>query len=521
MKYFLPFILVLLFACDPVPKSIVKVYSAPGEEPKSADFVMEVNDQPVFVYQARVSKYPINQIWPGYQRPINQTEIASFAYFDFQGVVTVRITSSKEIKTLDIRPKEFGIKPVIKGNTIEFKLLKPLQFVVEVNGYHQALHVFANPAETVQVDKTDPKVHYFGPGVHEAGMIDVKSGESVYIDGGAVVFGYISSENARDIKIGGRGILDASKIERGKAPAMISLKKVTNASVNGIILRDSHFWAIIPVNCDSVAFNNLKLIGHWRYNSDGLDIVSCKNIQFKNSFIRTFDDNIVIRGTKRAYVEPYKIIENITVDSCVLWNDWGRAIEIGASIVVDTIRNVRFTNCQIPHFTAVAMDIQNCDRGYIKDIHFENIAIEGLISDSLMIATDPIVPRAWGKIAVLGIYSTFYSEDTVRGNIDHIYFNNIRYNRSDTKQVAMIDIDSVRIDKNISFKDYDKFIRDNIYFGDIGYNTKNDATFYLSGYDDTHKIENVYIKDYFIDGKKVTDLGTVGKNKFVQGIFIE
>jgi hypothetical protein len=85
----------------------------------------------------------------------------------------------------------------------------------------------------------------------------------------------------------------------------------------------------------------------------------------------------------------------------------------------------------------------------------------------------------------------------------------------------MIDNDSVRIDKNISFKDYNKFIRDNIYFGDIEYNTKNDATFYLSGYDDNHKVENVYIKDYFIDSKKVVDLGTVGKNKYVQGIFIE
>lgn len=515
--FFILILTIILIGCKPG----VIVYPAPEGEPKSADFEMLVNDQPVFVYQARVSKYPINQIWPGYQRPIDQTEIASFAYFDFSGEVTLQIKSAKEIKSLEIRPKVFGIKPVVKGNTIEFKLSKPLQFAVEVNGFHHALHVFANPIDPAKMDMNDPKMHYFGPGVHEAGKIDVKTGETVYIDGGAVVYGYISGENARDIKIAGRGILDASKIERGEAPAMIWLKQVTNATVSGIILRDSHFWAIIPTNCDSVTFNNLKLIGHWRYNSDGLDIVSCKNIVFKNTFIRTFDDNIVIRGTNRAYVEPYKIIENITVDSCVLWNDWGRAIEIGASIVADTIRNVRFTNCQIPHFTAVALDIQNCDRGYIKDIHFQNIAIEGLISDSLMIATDPIIPRAWGKIAVLGIYSTFYSEDTVRGNIDNVYFNNIRYYKSNPEQVTISGNDSVKIDKNITFKDYDKFIRDNIYFGDIEFNTKNDASFYLSGYDDNHKVENVHIKDYFIDGKKVTDLATVGKNEFVKGVFIE
>lgn len=520
MRYFTLFVfctLIALYGCS----SKVIVYPAPEQEPKSGDFQMAVNGKPVDIYQSRVSKYPINQIWPGYQRPINQTEMASFAYFDFEGEVTIRITSSKEIRTVDIRPKEYGIIPVVKGKNIEFKLTKPVQFVVEVNGYHHALHVFANPVEEYTIDKKDPKVHYFGPGIHEAGRIDVKSGETVFIDGGAIVYGTINSVNTRDIKIIGRGILDASKIERDESSSMIFLKQVTNSTVSGIILRDSHFWAIIPTNCDKVVFDNLKLIGFWRYNSDGLDIVNCKNIQLRNSFIRTFDDNIVIRGTKPAYVEPYKIIENITIDNCVLWNDWGRAIEIGASIVADTIKNITFSNCLIPHFTAVALDIQNCDRGIIKDIRFENISMDGLISDSLMIGAAPIVPRAWGKIAVLGIYSTFYSEDSVRGMINNIYFNNIRYNCPIKKDPGVLVNDSLLIDRKVSFREYDKFIRDNIYFGDIEFNTKNDATFYFSGFDDNHKVENIHLKDYFIDGKKVTDLNTVGINKFVKGIFIE
>lgn len=520
MKNHLIYILLLTITLTGC-KSGVIVYPAPEGEPESTDFEMSVNNQPVFVYQARVSKYPINQIWPGYQRPKNQTEIASFAYFDFSEEVSVRITSSTEINSLEIRPKEFGIEPTVRGKTIEFKLRKPMQFVVEVNGYHKALHVFANPPETEKVDKSDPKVHYFGPGIHEAGKIDVKTGETVYIDGGAVVYGYISSENARDIKIAGRGILDASKIERGDAPAMVWMKQVTNATVSGIILRDSHFWAIIPTNCDSITFNNLKLIGHWRYNSDGLDIVSCKNIVFKNTFIRTFDDNIVIRGTKRAYVEPYKTIENILVDSCVLWNDWGRAIEIGASIVADTIRNVTFSNCQIPRFTAVALDIQNCDRGHIRDIHFNSITIEEPITDSLTIGTTPIVPNAWGKIAVFGIYSTFYSEDTVRGTISDIYFDRIRFNKSANLVKPLAEGETVPIDQNSSLKEYDKFIRDNIYFGDIDFNCRKEASMYFSGFDNDHMINYIHVKDYFINGVKVTDLNTFGQNEFVNGIIVE
>ena len=66
-------------------RSNTVLYDAPEQEKKSDDFEMFVDNKPVFIYQARVSKYPINQIWPGYQRPLNQTEIASFAYFDLNG----------------------------------------------------------------------------------------------------------------------------------------------------------------------------------------------------------------------------------------------------------------------------------------------------------------------------------------------------------------------------------------------------------------------------------------------------
>jgi len=518
-NYFLLVVIYLMVACTQRTKTIL--YSAPEQEKKSDDFVLSVDSKPVFVYQARVSKYPVNQIWPGYQRPINQTEIASFAYFDFEGEVAIKIISNKEIETLDIRPREFGITPVIKGKSIEFKLSKPSQFIVEVNGYHHALHIFANPVETFNIDKEDPKVHYFGPGIHEAGVINLKSDETVFIEGGAIVYGVINSEDARNIKITGRGILDASKFERGKAPNLITLKRVVNAQISGIILRDPHEWTVIPTNCDSITIDNLKLIGLWRYNADGIDIVNSKNITIRNTFVRSFDDNIVIKGLKRGYNEHHTIIENIIVDNCVLWNDWGRAIELGAEIVTDTLRNITFSNCYIPHFTTVAMDIQNCDRGYVKDIRFENISIEDPISDSLRIGTSPIVRKAWGKIIVLGIYGTFYSADTIRGHINNIHFTNIRYNRTYPEKTGSFVYDSVYIEKNINYKNYDIFIRDNMYFGDIKYNCTNSNSIYLSGYNSNHMIENIFIKDYSMNGKKVTDFQTLGKNEFVKNIFLE
>jgi hypothetical protein len=497
------------------------LYDAPEPEKKSDDFEMFVNNKPAFVYQARVSKYPINQIWPGYQRPISQTEIASFAYFDISGEAAITIIAKKKIQTLEIRPMEYGIKPTIKGDTIEFTLSKPCQFIVEVNGYHQALHIFANPVGLLNIDKQDPKVHYFGPGMHEAGIINLNSNETVFIDGGAVVYGVIHSENTRNVRIIGRGILDASKIERGKAPNMITLKRVVNAHIQGIILRDPHEWTVVTTNCDSITIDNIKLIGLWRYNADGIDLVNSKNITIRNTFVRSFDDNIAIKGFKRTYNEHYNIIENIKVDNCVLWNDWGRAIELGAEIVTDTVKNISFNNCYIPHFTTVAMDIQNCDRGYVKNVRFENISIEDPILDSVRVGKTPIVKKAWGKIIVLGIYGSFYSSDTLRGNISNIYFSNIRYDRTYPEDNTLFGFDSVTIEKNINFENYDIFVRDNMYFGDIRYNSTHSNNVYLSGYDSNHMIENIYIKDYFMQGQKITDLLTIGKNEFVRNVFIE
>ena len=196
-------------------------------------------------------------------------------------------------------------------------------------------------------------------------------------------------------------------------------------------------------------------------------------------------------------------------------------MELGAEIVTDTVKNISFSNCYVPHFTTVAMDIQNCDRGYVKNVRFENISIEDPISDSITIGKTPIVKKAWGKIIVLGIYGSFYSSDTLRGNISNIYFSNIRYNRTYPESDNLFGFDSVTIEKNVNFKNYDIFIRDNMYFGNIRYNCTHSNNIYLSGYNTNHRIENIYIQGYFMDGKKITDRQLIGENEFVKNVFIK
>lgn len=421
------------------------------EDRTSREVQVEVGDVPVTVYDARVSKFPQNKNWDGKPRPLEQTEIAHFAYFDYTEGATVRITSSRKIDKCTIRPTEYGIVPKITGNTVEFKLPGPCQTVVEFDGHYEALHLFANP-EKLSVDKTEA-TRYFKPGVHNAGLITVGSNETIYIDEGAIVYGAIRSENASNIKIVGKGILDASRMSEGH---IISLEGVKDALIEGIIMKEPLGWAVVPYYCDGVTFDNVKLIGFWRSNTDGIDIVNSKNVTIRNSFVRSFDDCITFKGQKGVYdsQQNARVMENITVDNCVLWNDWGKCFEFGAETVVDEIRNVNIRNCFIPHFTMVAMSIQNGDRARVHDVHFENISVEEPIMERAMLNGRPYGTDWWGTTIGMEVMRTEWSQDEIRGNIDNITFKNIRHIGTVCRGVSITGLDADHKTKDIHITDY-------------------------------------------------------------------
>ena len=77
-----------------------------------------------------------------------------------------------------------------------------------------------------------------------------------------------------------------------------------NLTIDGIIIRDAMLWTVIVRNhCRKVLIDNIKIIGQWRYNSDGIDICASEDVVVRNSFIRAFDDCFIARG---AYLEGEK-----------------------------------------------------------------------------------------------------------------------------------------------------------------------------------------------------------------------
>jgi polygalacturonase len=125
-------------------------------------------------------------------------------------------------------------------------------------------------------------------------------------------------------------------------------------------------------DCDGVTVDNVKIVGQWRYNTDGVDIVNTRNAVLKNSFIRAFDDVISIKG---IYDCPHAL-ERITVDNCVLWCGWGHTCEVGIETEAPECKDITFKNCDVIHASGYALAIANGSYSDCHHISFHNINVE-------------------------------------------------------------------------------------------------------------------------------------------------
>lgn len=409
----------------------------------SRDYSITVNGQTAYPLKTRVSAIPFNRLWPGHQRPIEQSELACYLSLSADEPVTLTVKPSHPFSECVVRPLSKGVTPLVEGNEIRLTLSDVGQYTLEIDGPHHALHIFVDPVRDFGVDRTDARVLYFGAGEHYVGQLDLDDDTTVYIDRDAVVHGSILAVGRRNIRILGYGALDGGWDERktenfllaydySRVPngnweleqmqsrfcgvgdlfpvpsepyvpgtgsilyqgrehfyrvldAMrpvksgIHLYACQNIEINGIILRDSAGLTATQAGCEGIVYDGVKLIGMWRYNSDGIDFYNCRHCAVKNSFLRTFDDTIGIKGQIGWDTEN---TTDILIDGCVVWNDWGHSLEFGADTVASEICRITFRNCDVIHHAHAVLDIKNMDRAYIHDVSFENIRVEYSRDDS-------------------------------------------------------------------------------------------------------------------------------------------
>lgn len=353
----------------------------------------KVDGKTVEAYEVTLSAGPINKIFDGNQRDRAQTKKGYVLSFDYKNPFELRVTYPEGApKDLTARPlgRPDGFR--VENGEAVVSLKNPEQLVLtSPSGGAPDVHIFANAPFKVP---EGPRVRRFARGEHHPGLIAPESNETIVLDEGAVVHSEVFVLNATNVTICGRGRFVFSEWERADARAKAFRKThglpeedtefaclpfvvygSKNVRVEGVTLEDAPFWTFIVRNGSSdVGIDNVKIVGNWRYNSDGINVCAAERVNVRNCFIRSFDDCLVARAPYFEGDDAFPT-KRLRFEGNRLWCDWGKNCEVWAghkpAIMEDIVfRNNAFLNV---HFTGCDVTTWFCSAStYIGDIVFED-----------------------------------------------------------------------------------------------------------------------------------------------------
>lgn len=328
--------------------------------------------------------------------------------------VRVRVEDVKPEGVVTIRPLSMNIAVEKQADSITFTATIPARLSVEFDG--DTKHPLLLFLMEEQPYPNEPAYTLFKSGIHNIGVMELKSDDKVYLEKGAVLRGVIFARDADDIEISGPGLFDVTDLLfDGKKRTVIQLLNCRNVVLRDFTIIGAATWNVVPIACKNVLIEGINILS-WIMTGDGIDICGCENVTVTGGFFRTADDCIAIKAVDYAFPDGCKNIRDIRVSQCVLWNDEpGNAMEIGYETRADEICGVHFYDIDVIHCmregwqSGGVFTIHNGDRAKIHDISYRDIRVED----------------AREKLIDFKILHAVYSKDPQRGEIQNILFENI------------------------------------------------------------------------------------------------
>jgi hypothetical protein len=257
------------------------------------------------------------------------------ADFEAGGTTEITVEVSEPITSAKVSPASRGIAPRVDGRRLTFSLKGPDKVYVEVNQL-APLAIFANQP----FPKLDPKgaTFVFGPGAHEPGLLMLKDNESVYLAPGAIVYGGIRANGAKNLHIYGGGILDGGyRYER-----MVKLDDCSNIRFEGITIRNGVNWQNTLTRCQGLVYRGVKVIS-FGPGGDGIDPLNSCDVEISDSFFRCTDDCIAIKAP-----DPRTTSRNLRIfDNTMVGFAFADGVTIGFELNAPEVRDIEVWNCDI------------------------------------------------------------------------------------------------------------------------------------------------------------------------------
>jgi hypothetical protein len=304
---------------------------------------------------------------------------------------------------------------------------------------------------------------YFPPGKYLVGELWLKSDMTLYLAGGAVLYGSASTGDfntgsggidiegcshgmirmyqIKNTKVLGRGVIDGNgKAIRAQNDTKINLFKIEQSSdilIDGILVRDPSFWNTLIYRSDQVTVQNYKMINcrpttTTYNNTDGVNFDESTNGKLYNALLYTGDDSMATKNE-----EPSGTIDtkNILHEKVVAYSN-SVGCKIGTKTMGKSIDGVVFRDIDVVK-AGRALNIDAYDTALVQNTRFENIRIEG--ADVSMIALSLDDPPTWRTAANTSIIKDTYFVDissdvkmpinlhghSASVNVDGVHFKNL------------------------------------------------------------------------------------------------
>lgn len=437
-------IVVMIYSCTQ-DLADVSIWELPDGFPESEKFRVTVN---------------------GKHCPVIHSDPATdthFAYFDFEGGnVEITVTSRDKNYFLNgcrIKPTTKQIKPIVKKNKATFSITSPCKISIEnpdfnyrdMRGKGKNLIILAGTPQKNIPSKDDPSVIWLESGLHKENIVIDKPGQTLYIDGGAILMGSINVLKTEDIRIIGRGVVifddmtfydkDYGPLRRPSSKPLTVLNS-RNITVEGIkLVPRSRVWTTVFSNSSGLKIIDIGIFAdnRWDLNGDGLNLRCCSDIIIRDCFIRSDDDAIALSPHNPD--EGNETMKNILVEDCVIWNATSNVVRLGGGskvgAVIDgfTLRNIEnihgsynVTRLTFPtefHGLFMNSTLTGKNMTTFKNFTIENINIEN--HSCLLVFAEPNMKyQSWTLKNISlddpGIYQSLVWTE----HIDGITFSNLR-----------------------------------------------------------------------------------------------
>ena len=436
-------LLILVLALSCFARGVAQVKAAPvPDEMRNSFFAIAVNNQRVDVAHA-ASNY-------------------EFVSFDTKGPADISITAADPHfwdNGVDIEPWRLGIRPTHpegEPQTIRFRLSGPAKLAISRPGdfLNRARMLFLFAGSPPPPPPSGPNVTIVPAGVHHESL-NPKSGDTIYLEPGAFVFGSLNLWQVDNVKVLGRGtiVYDGPQDPNGDTGWLhqpdwhcIVADHAQNIEIDGpTCITRSRTWSIQMTNSTGFRIDDLREIAGdaGNANQDGMDWLGGGDSIVNDSFFRSSDDDLAALGNWDGYTEaaltaPGADVNNILVENTEFSTSISNVVRLGWPQKTYNLHNFTLRDSDILHggigscgqtFGLLGFWGANGASGDHSGVMFENLILDNWYSLVQMEQEQPSL-HGFTFQNIWALDQPPLAESTIVGAVSDVTFDNVKYGQT-------------------------------------------------------------------------------------------